>query len=698
MADIAVPGDGFEKLIVGLANGLAKTENAVMSVVYGSNDPLGGVKFPGNAAKTRGLIPILREINKIDLCNVINYALGNISLFGGSIGEKVKKVNELARKLNDLLELDFIDPSKAKQPDKVALLVAAIVELDTLLDPEIISIVPKLQPYKTNLNNLVNLLIQYGAAAKSYEVINKSVEAALKENPDGTKIDKTSSSATIVVSVENKNSGKTTELEVPYETINNLGKTINSSGRYVIQQVDLTQIPIAEVQQLLKHIREIKEVLNFIISITSVGDLASALIPNEIKELQKIVNPAKLLPVIRTILNYTRSVNQVAQQVLGFASVARTIVKVITFIIKAFQIIVLIFRFLAYPLMYATFSISNAFSEAKEAAAKQVESALKRVSQLGKVIDIVYGFANSVSSILQELIVLLETLIFNLESCNPSAIVGELKDVKAKVQDSLRNLQELTRSYDEAKLASNQAVYNGYILKIEEEEVEESSITAKRRRAIAYDYSNIMVTATDLTFATDKNLLFEELRLKLVNEGLTQDTGNAFNTDLSTLNAIFNPNTLPETTGDMYASLGITPANGQTPEEMMKGQVNAVQTQINKVISSIKGGDDLKKLTKSEVSTKSQQLKQGINSGEVDLLSNPQTTTTVNTVKEPTKLASQESVNPDILSDNEVKRLQNLITSVDNSPNARGLVNTNQYITAKDKLKRNADARKAAGM
>lgn len=703
MADIAVPGDGFEKIIMGISNGLAKTEYAVASVAYGSNDPLGGIKFPGNKAKTRGLINILREINKIDLCNVINYALGQIRITDGVIGEKVKKVHDLAKSILDILDLQFLDPTSIKQDDaKIALLIGYLAEIDELIDSEIVSVFPKIQDYKTTLNSLVTFLIQYRAAVKSYELLRNATEEALKFDPNGRKLDKAATTGNVIVTVESSRLDMGdepdlvgyTDLEVPMSTLNALGRAYSSRERIIFQQVDLSQIPIAEVQKLMRNIRDVKAVLQAIMAVTSVNDLASLIIPDQIQELQKIVNPSRLIPHLRTILNYTRGLNQIAQQVLGYASVAKTIIKVITVIIKVVQIAIQIFRLLPMPLMFATAGIMDALVWARQLLDGQLEAALKRVSQLGKLIDIIYTFANNVAGIIQEVVIQIEILIYNLEVCSPSPIVAQMKEIKGQLQESLENLKNLSSNYEKAKKASNETTYNGYIFRIEEEQVEEESITSFRRRAIAFDSSNIMVMATDLTFATDKNLLFEELRLKLVNNGLISDTGNQFNSVTNILNSLG----LPESTDEIYASLGYAPMDGINTQDLMKSEMSAVQKQINSVISNIKGGDDLRKISTFKTLSSNEILKQEIKSGKANPVTSQPTTAGMPPANNTKPTPSKKSLNPDILTDAEVQRLENLIRTIESHPNAKGLIQTQQYLVAKEKLKKNAAARLAVGM
>jgi hypothetical protein len=133
----------------------------------------------------------------------------------------------------------------------------------------------------------------------------------------------------------------------------------------------------------------------------------------------------------------------------------------------------------------------------------------------------------------------------------------------------------------------------------------------------------------------------------------------------------------------------------------MKSELSEVQKQLNAVISNIKGGDDLKRLSQKQILANNDKLKAGISAGTVSVTGSVTTTTQAQSTATSSIIPTppvQKSVNPDILTDAEVQRLQNLVATIEASPNAKDLVNTRQYLTAKEKLRKNAVARLAAGM
>lgn len=659
-------GKGFEGMVTTIAKGLGVAENAVRDVAYGKANGEGGIKFPGNKKKTNGLIPILREINKIDLCNIINYTLGNISLTDGVLGEKLTEIRKVAKELLDLLDGGLLPNSQAVTTKDTTALIGHLQKLDAQIDGDIVALFPKLQTYKNDIVNLIGVLIYYNAAVASYESL------------------------------------QTTDIQ--------------------------SQISSEEVQKVIKAVADIKQVLNVIISFTSLSDVASTLIPNEIQELQKIVNPTKLIPMIKVILALAKGFNQVVQQILGYVGIARTIVKVLQILITVMKIAIWVFRVLPMPLMFATSGIMDGLVWARQLLDAIVDNAEKIVGQIGKLIDIIFEFCTVISQILEEIIQQIEILLFTLESClaidedgrtvgaynMPSGLMQELRSAKGSLQYSLNQVNSLTESYRDALANSNKKVYNGYTMEIQEEEVFDQSVRYKRRRAVAFDYNGLLVEGTDLTFATDNTILFEELRLKLVNSGYIQDTG-AFVPGLDFLADVLgtgnntatlvNADTvagrvnadLPTTNKDIYASIGINTIDGVDPQEMMKDEAAIIKKQINAVIANIKGGEDLRKSSQASVQQSNAKLKQNLKDGSTDVVSNPQITGGLAAAQD-TVVNKGGTVNPDILSDAEVRRLQGIKKSVEDNPQSERLKNTQTYKIAVQKLEADAKARKEENM
>ncbi len=666
-------GKGFEAIVTNLSRGVGKVENGIRSVAYGKSNGDGGIKFPGNKNKTSGLIPILREINKIDLCNIINYVLRSLNLAGeGPIGKKFTSLRETAQSLLNLIDGGLLlNPQNANTQD-VATLIQKLQTLNDDIDGDIVALFPKVQTYKNDITNLVGILTHYNAAVASYEILRKKAEDAANNSPDVP-----------------EGTPTVTELETMQRAA-----AISRGG--VVTVDILNQIANEEVQKVLRTVQEIRRVLQLIISFTSVGDIASTLIPNEIKELQKIVSPTKLIPTLKVILNLAKGLNQIIQQVIGYVTIARIVVKVLKILIDVVRVAIWVFRVLPMPLMFATSGMMDALVWARQLLDNILDGAEKIVNQLGRVVDLIFNFFTLISQILEEVIQQIEILLFTLESCagvDEAKAIRELKEVKAALLSTQDEVTRLTSNYTAALNNTNTKIYDGYTMEIQEEEVVEESVRYKRRRAVAFDYNGVLVEGTDLTFATDRTILFEELRLKLVNSGYIQDSG-AIVPGLDFLNDVLEINTeLPTTTDEIYASIGIVTQNGLDPQQLMKNEASEVKKQINAVIGNIKGGEDLRRTSEQSVQESNVKLKNSLSSGEANPALDQPITGGLSQKSQPA-VNKGGTANPDRLSNTEVRRLQGIKQSAEESPDRENLTKTKTYTLAVEKLAADAKARK----
>ena len=540
-----VEAKGIEKLIVSIVIGVSKIETGLFKIVYGSASN-SGILFPGRKKKTNGLLPIIREINAIDLCNVLQYSLNNVKLTApegeepNGLEKKVAKLKDAAKTVSDFLDKILLDPTALRDVKVLQDALKSLNEINKLIDKDIVILIPQAANIKNYILDLVSSLTQYPA------------------------------------------------LIVTYTNYNN--------------------IPDPEVQKILKLIQDVRSVCGIIAGLGSAGDLARILIPNEIQQLQKIVNPAYLLPIIRKIVTYSQAVNQQAQKIIGYVNVLKIIVKIASVVLKVLEIILKFFGTLPLPGMFTTHGITDMLIRLRQAAEAKIADYLKRLEQIAVVIDVIYAFSISLGAIIDQITSQLEILQFNLESCeatSSSPAIEEIKQAKAKLKNSKDLLDQFNTNYNRAKDRRNIANFNGYVIKIEDEELADVDIKYKRRRAVVFDNNGVLVLATQLTFATDITILFEEARLMLINSGLVADLGYPV-PDASGLAAILD---IPTSDTQIYNSVGLP---GETALDV---QNKAVQGELTQFISGLPGGDALRNKVRAGVSSNASKLKADVKSG-----------------------------------------------------------------------------------
>ena len=540
-----VEAKGIEKLIVSIVIGVSKIETGLFKIVYGSASN-SGILFPGRKKKTNGLLPIIREINAIDLCNVLQYSLNNVKLTApegeepNGLEKKVAKLKDAAKTVSDFLDKILLDPTALRDVKVLQDALKSLNEINKLIDKDIVILIPQAANIKNYILDLVSSLTQYPALIATYTNYNN--------------------------------------------------------------------IPDPEVQKILKLIQDVRSVCGIIAGLGSAGDLARILIPNEIQQLQKIVNPAYLLPIIRKIVTYSQAVNQQAQKIIGYVNVLKIIVKIASVVLKVLEIILKFFGTLPLPGMFTTHGITDMLIRLRQAAEAKIADYLKRLDQIAVVIDVIYAFSISLGTIIDEITSQLEILQFNLESCeatSSSPAIEEIKQAKAKLRSSKDLLDQFNTNYNRAKDRRNIANFNGYVIKIEDEELTDVDIKYKRRRAVVFDNNGVLVLATQLTFATDITILFEEARLMLINSGLVADLGYPV-PDASGLAAILD---IPTSDTQIYNSVGLP---GETALDV---QNKAVQGELTQFISGLPGGDALRNKVRAGVSSNASKLKADVKSG-----------------------------------------------------------------------------------
>jgi hypothetical protein len=274
-----------------------------------------------------------------------------------------------------------------------------------------------------------------------------------------------------------------------------------------------------------------------------------------------------------------------------------------------------------------------------------------------------------------------------MQVCNQtdnSPIINELDASRKRILKTIEDLDKFSNKYDQA-INSNQNIFGGYILKIQEEEIVDDGIKYKRRRGIALDSNGILIEQTDLTFATDTNIIIEELKLKLNNKGLVQSTGN---TDSGYPD-------LDELSKDITIDSDISDAEDDNENN---AEYISIQNELNTMVDTIKGAAKLKKKVRQninkEVNNTKDSIKQGAIPQEASSVINNTINGTVQTINKGTQSTTNSS---DILIDSErIKLEQELIKlkelSLTAGPLSIQLIN-NKIILIQTKLEKDKNAR-----
>lgn len=559
-------GKGLEGVITGISKQLAAIEKGMDDIYYGSKLKKRGVRIPGTKEKVNGILPIVQEISKIDLCNILVFLLTNTELttITGSntvVGKKLEKLKESARKLTADIESGQLGTKLLKDPTKLKELYDSIDLIAGTIDADTIAVVPQLANAKNYIEDVKGTLTGY----------------------------------------------------IPTAPISGSFLT----GATPLQFRNLNTVPSAEVQRVLGKIRGIQSTVSSISNISTAQDVTNLVqditkldINRQLRQLQKVINPAQILPVFREIINILRGINQIALKLLSFVRILQTLIKVSQVLLNVLNVISKILLLIPIPNIFTVTAVNQSLAAAYQKIQKFIQDTLKIVSGISALVEVLYSFIVGFIGKVDELIKLIQIIITNLESCQITAdspIVPELKEAESKLDDVKKKLNEYTNAYAKAQAnkTGKERVYNGYVLRIEEEDLVDEGIKYKRRRGVAFDSRGVLVAETQGTFATDLAIIYEELILQLKNKGLISDIGR---TDIDISEAFANAFT------DPYVEVGLT------GEDELIDTAAEVNQEISQFINGIKkGGRAFKRKVRKSLSkfaTKSaQDIKQSAKSG-----------------------------------------------------------------------------------
>lgn len=372
----------------------------------------------------------------------------------------------------------------------------------------------------------------------------------------------------------------------------------------ITSYANLNTVPNADVQRILSKLKGVESTVSSIKSISSTQDALNIVqsatnlnITGQIQQLQKLLNPAQLLPTLRKISTTLKGINQIALKILNFIRILQVITKVSAALLTVLNIIQKILSLIPIPNIVTVVAITQKFSDALQSIKKVIEVGLKRVAQIGKLVELIYNFAISLIAKIGDLIGILDTIIYNLQTCEVTTddpAVEDLLNAKASLQDTTGRLNAFTATYAAAVRAGNGSVrvYNGLTLRIVEEVVVDNGVINKRRKAVALDTRGVLIAETDLTFATDTDTLYQELELLLRNKGVAVDTSSSIGTANTDPLDIDFTDAFPSDE-DAYTSVGL-----DSEDELVATSAEA-SAEVSNFINGIKkGGKKFKRIIK----------------------------------------------------------------------------------------------------
>lgn len=472
---------GLEKGIAIIAKFIFRAQNGTNKILYGdptkqTNDKVSN-KGDVQSALNKGLLNIIDTVASVDLCNIINYALQQIP--GGT-------------------PFDPTQPPPTNSPVERAKwkLQKAAYDTQTFIDE-----------YYTQYTDSNNIQSKAGLSQLIVQV-----RLSLDE-------------ITQAVSQESSNP----ILLKSYPELSVLNNFIDNAVGYLDKYTNVNNIKNEDIQKIISYIDKTRNVCIAIQGINSPASLINFAdstfnlgLQNQIERIQKIIDPARLIPLLKSILKTANNINSIGRKILGYIDTARAIIRIAVLLLKIFKIIVKFLKKLPIPSMYIVVGIQNTITEVQESKLKKdfIDKIIKRLNQINFVLGLVVIFVNSLLLAIDQIIRSLNLILLNLEACKNvnDDLIGDLKDTIDNLTDTKNKLQSFVNNYNNNANQINKT-FGKYTIEIITEQVTDEGINLKRRYGVGISPENTIVVQSTPTFASLDQIIINEVKVLLVSGG-----------------------------------------------------------------------------------------------------------------------------------------------------------------------------------
>jgi hypothetical protein len=614
-------GTALEKIVVASAKGAADLQIGVNKILWGSGNtqPVASAKFdpvsgslqttvqrpqgtqPVAASPNQsrlystikvqpGLYGILDALAEADLCNIISYLTDSVNVKKNPRPEKPWTASQTAfYTLQDQAGLVRVAIDKYTAFPNTYIGSYAGTGADPLTAQQVISssglpagqdTISGLNIQKYNIYNLTKAII---------DIFNVNIQT-----PTGS-----------VFTPEEK--------ALSQEVLglaSNLNIVKDSIGLFN-QFTDYRQINNEQLIKLQNKVTTLRTVcvtvenLDFKNALALAGNFLGVDIRSQIQQLSKFIDPTKIIPTLKRINNSIRSFIRIARKVQSIVRTSQFIIKIAILIIKVFKFVQAFLLANPLPNLFTTVGVQNAFSKAREAAQNTSNELVKILKEVNALLSVVLLLVRYLLANANELLVKLEIILRNLETCQAVKDSDVLAELKQTLEDlkSLRNdLGDYIIQYD-SKTNPDSAMFGGYDIRVIDEEITDRSIRNKRRRGIALDQTGFIVTQSDLTFATNTTVIIEEVKVKLISAGLVQPSlGTIDGSDLQTISESLN---YLDSNDVLQEDLNLqTVENEDTPDNQDENR----GTGLNAFINNLPGGKRLRKRVRAKLNQANERL------------------------------------------------------------------------------------------
>ena len=469
---------GMNKLTVSIVKGLKKASKAIDDVYYGKPDAARKVKVGmiklGNPLDF-GLKPLIDLLASIDLCNIINSAL--------NASPKSKP----------------IDPkNKPQQNSPFGKIKYDIQNFAYIIQ----KIIDKYYSKHGSVDSLSSKIALENVITEISQNISLLLDSELLTDP-------------LITSA--------------FPQIKIFENYFDNALGFYNRYSNVRSLPFNEVQKIIKIINKTKTTCAAIQALDSPASLISLAdsfmddkIAKQIQKLNKLIDPKKIQSVIKSIINTCKKLQNIINTVLRVITLLQQVLKIITIIAFVIKNIRWFLKALPIPNVFTVAGITTTLSSAEGELKSTGDKFLDRVVEINTIFQSIINILKSLTIKLLGIISGCRLIILNLQNCGESPtddLINEFTEVVDNLQATNDKLIEIVKKYEDGK-QNKQRRFGDFNIKILTEQLVDEGISLKRRYGIALDKYEIIAVQSTPTFASDDNIIIDEVKLLLISKKL----------------------------------------------------------------------------------------------------------------------------------------------------------------------------------
>ena len=421
--------------------------------------------------------------------------------------------------------------------------------------------------------------------------------------------------ATQLESILNPNTpGSTTDPDLlnAFPALGIINNFLRNSLGFITATPDVRNIPNADIQKIIKYIDNIRGVCVRIQALQSPSSAAasflSAGLQAQLKQIEKVINPRDIVKALKSIQQAALAIRQVVSIILSIVNTAQIFIKIIVILIKVFKVIIAFLKILPIPNIFTAIGITNTSSDGLKKLDDKIKESLVSLESLATLLQYVVQACTGLITDISNVISKIDLLLINLDNCNcaPEELVNEIRATREELNNTKTKLESFVNNYNAKKENKNKSI-GKYSIVIETEKTAVNNSRLLRRYGIALDINGILAAQSTPTFASDDNIIIQEVKLILASKGLIPNLPSPLS--IAELNILENALAFLEDDSLSADFSDDISENIDSPDNEDENQGLGLNAFVNK----LSGGKRLRKRMRERMAGVTQQLRRNIN-------------------------------------------------------------------------------------